>query len=236
VTATGEEAALWQRSASSSRRRRVRPERLKPSRSVARLDREFAYRFHVEAVLWEREPLVATRHFQDPDNIPPRAHRHRRGDPVSRLGVPLPAEERFPRGVGASRDRHRVGVRRRTRRGARPRGVPHLLLYRKTAADRRFGDRAAVQQRLEQLDLSRNFSRAGSRAPTGRAFPRPRTVCRDCGVRGKALRPPARAAGRTRWRRHGRSLIRWHAPAVPRAPIATYTRCAGVFRPHSRAQ
>jgi hypothetical protein len=27
-------------------------------------------RFHVEAVLWEREPLVATRHFQDPENIP----------------------------------------------------------------------------------------------------------------------------------------------------------------------
>jgi hypothetical protein len=41
----------------------VRPERLKAEQMIARLDREFAYRFHVEAVLWEREPLVATRHF-----------------------------------------------------------------------------------------------------------------------------------------------------------------------------
>ena len=38
----------------------VRPERLKAEQIVARLDREFAYHFHVEAVLWEREPLVAT--------------------------------------------------------------------------------------------------------------------------------------------------------------------------------
>jgi hypothetical protein len=37
----------------------VRPERLKAEQIIARLDREFAYRFHVEAVLWEREPLVS---------------------------------------------------------------------------------------------------------------------------------------------------------------------------------
>jgi hypothetical protein len=48
----------------------VRPERLKAEQIVARLDREFAYHFRVEAVLWEREPLVATHHFQDPENIP----------------------------------------------------------------------------------------------------------------------------------------------------------------------
>ena len=73
----------------------VRPERLKAEQIVARLDREFAYHFHVEAVLWEREPLVATHHFQDPENIP-----QPRGTDIvvvilwSRLGVPLP-EDRF---------------------------------------------------------------------------------------------------------------------------------------------
>jgi hypothetical protein len=71
----------------------VRPERLKAEQIVARLDREFSYHFHVEAVLWEREPLIAARHFQDSNNIP----EPRRMDVVvvilwSRLGVPLPAE------------------------------------------------------------------------------------------------------------------------------------------------
>jgi hypothetical protein len=48
----------------------VRPERLIAARVIERLDREFAYHFRVEALLWEREPLVATRHFQDIENIP----------------------------------------------------------------------------------------------------------------------------------------------------------------------
>ena len=66
----------------------VRPERLKAEQIIARLDREFAYHFRVEAVLWEREPLVATHHFQDAANIP----EPRRMDIVvvilwSRLGV-----------------------------------------------------------------------------------------------------------------------------------------------------
>jgi hypothetical protein len=73
----------------------VRPERLRAEQIIARLDREFAYHFHVEAVLWEREPLVATHHFQDPDNIP-----EPHGSDIvvvilwSRLGVPLP-KDRF---------------------------------------------------------------------------------------------------------------------------------------------
>jgi hypothetical protein len=45
----------------------VRPERLKAEQIVARLDREFVYHFHVEALLWEREPLVSAHHFQSPE-------------------------------------------------------------------------------------------------------------------------------------------------------------------------
>ncbi len=73
----------------------VRPERLLAERTVARLNREFSYHFAVEAVLWEREPLVATYHFQDDRNIP----RPSSCDVVvvvlwSRLGMPLPGEFR----------------------------------------------------------------------------------------------------------------------------------------------
>src|SRR5262249_20173019 len=72
----------------------VRPERLKAEQIVARLNREFAYHFHVDAVQWEREPLVATHHFQDPENIP-----QPRGTDIvivilwSRLGLTLPGDQ-----------------------------------------------------------------------------------------------------------------------------------------------
>ena len=49
----------------------VRPERLLAERVVQRLAREFAYHYRLEPVLWEREPLVASAHFQD-SIIPPR--------------------------------------------------------------------------------------------------------------------------------------------------------------------
>src|SRR5260221_12350624 len=70
----------------------VRPERLIAERVVERLGREFAYHFHVEPVLWEREPLLASHHFQDLITPP------READIVvvilwSRLGVPLPTDK-----------------------------------------------------------------------------------------------------------------------------------------------
>ncbi|HEX3860510.1 MAG TPA: SUMF1/EgtB/PvdO family nonheme iron enzyme [Stellaceae bacterium] len=136
----------------------VRPERLKAEQMVARLDREFAYRFSVEAVLWEREPLVASRHFQDPDNIP----RPGSCDIVvvilwSRLGVPLPAD-RFR---GAISGRPVTGTEWEFEDAlacAREQGAPDLLLYRKTAEiTTGLTDRAAVQQCLDQLDLIERF-------------------------------------------------------------------------------
>src|SRR5512135_1855325 len=72
----------------------VRPERLTAERVVERLAREFAYHFRLEAKLWEREPLIATEHFQTMIAKP------RECDIVvvilwSRLGTPLPFD-RFP--------------------------------------------------------------------------------------------------------------------------------------------
>jgi formylglycine-generating enzyme required for sulfatase activity len=147
----------------------VRPERLKAEQIIARLDREFAYHFHVEAVLWEREPLVATRHFQDPKNIP---EPHGADIVVvilwSRLGLPLPADE-FR---GAVSERSPVtGTEwefEDALAGARERGVPDLLLYRKTAPiTANLDDAAALEERMAQRALVQDFIGRWFRAETG---------------------------------------------------------------------
>jgi len=149
----------------------VRPERLKAEQIVARLDREFAYHFRVDAVLWEREPLVATHHFQDAANIP----EPRRMDIVvvilwSRLGVPLP-EDKFRGAVSGGPVTGTEWEFEDAFAGARERGVPDLLLYRKTAEPTGgFGDRAAVQHRLEQLDLVEGFIGRWFRAESGPGY------------------------------------------------------------------
>ena len=136
----------------------VRPERLRAEQIVRRLDSEFAYHFRIEAVLWERRPLVATRHFQDEENIPaPRST-----DIVvvilwSRLGALLPAD-RFH---GAISCRAVTGTEwefEDALAAARQNGVPDLLLYRKLApAVADLNDRKAVDEQLAQLDLVEEF-------------------------------------------------------------------------------
>ena len=69
----------------------VRPERLIAKRVIDRLAREFVYHFDIEPVLWEREPLIATEHFQTMITPPSES------DIAvvilwSRLGTPLPGE------------------------------------------------------------------------------------------------------------------------------------------------
>jgi len=109
----------------------VKPERLIAERVIDRLSREFSFHFHIEPVLWEREPLIATEHFQTMITPPSQT------DMVvvilwSRLGTFLPDDEfrgaitgrpvtgtewEFEDAVKAYRDRSR----------------PPLLLYRKSA-------------------------------------------------------------------------------------------------------
>jgi hypothetical protein len=143
----------------------VRPERLKAEQIISRLDREFDYHFKVAAVLWEREPLVATHHFQDPENIP-----QPRGCDIvvvilwSRLGVPLPMEERFRGAVSG-----RIPITgtewefEDAYAGFRERGVPDLLLYRKTARvsadldDEGALDEARAQRKAVQDFIGRWF-------------------------------------------------------------------------------
>jgi formylglycine-generating enzyme required for sulfatase activity len=150
----------------------VRPERLKAEWIVRRLDREFADHFRVEAVLWEREPLVATHHFQDPRNIP----RPRSADIVvvilwSRIGVPLP-EDQFR---GAVSGRCPVAGTEwefeDALAGARANGVPDLLFYRKTAsATAALDDRKALYERLAQLDQVEEFIGRWFRSADGQSL------------------------------------------------------------------
>jgi ankyrin repeat protein len=111
----------------------LRPERAASLRLIARLNSEFAHHFRVEAVMWEQEPLVASAHFQDPENIPPPST----ADIVvvmvwSRLGVFLPT--RF---TGRLSGRQPVtGTEwefEDALAAARAHRKPDLLAYRKTA-------------------------------------------------------------------------------------------------------
>ena len=149
----------------------VRPERLKAEQIINRLGREFAYHYRVEAVLWERAPLVATRHFQDPGNI----MQPRRADVVvvilwSQLGVPLP-EDQFRGAISGQVVTGTEWEFEDALAGARERGVPDLLFYRKTAEPvRGLGDRVAVEQRLQQLDLVKSFISHWFRSSDDRSF------------------------------------------------------------------
>ena len=149
----------------------VRPERLRAEQVVARLDREFTYRFHVEAVLWEREPLVATHHFQDPENIP----QPRTCDIVvvilwSRLGLVLPSD-RFRGAISGGPVTGTEWEFEDALASARERGMPELLLYRKTATSiAELDSRAAVQQRLDQLDRVETFIGRWFRADSGPGY------------------------------------------------------------------
>src|ERR1700676_416816 len=80
----------------------VRPERLLAERIIARLDREVAYHFHVEAVLWERE----------------------------RLGVLLPENE-YRGAISGGSVTGTEWEFEDALAAARKNGVPHLILYRK---------------------------------------------------------------------------------------------------------
>ncbi|HLY02377.1 MAG TPA: WD40 repeat domain-containing protein [Candidatus Cybelea sp.] len=136
----------------------VRPERLLAERIIARLDREFAYHFHVEAVLWEREPLVASRHFQDPQNIPEPS-----GTDIvvvilwSQLGSLLPAD----RYRGAISGRAVTGTEwefEDALKSAREKNVPELLLYRKTkSVTASLDDDVELERQREQKRLVDDF-------------------------------------------------------------------------------
>jgi hypothetical protein len=192
----------------------VRPERLQAERIVARLSREFGYHFHLEAVLWEREPLVATHHFQDPQNIP----QPRSTDIVvvilwSRLGTVLPVEK-FR---GALSGRPVTGTEwefEDALAGARENGVPHLLLYCKTASPTAaLDDRKALNEQLVQLDMVQEFTERWIRSADGRhlsgAF---RTFTSTADFEAQLYENLNALLGRLVGAQTSETVIRWHQP------------------------
>jgi formylglycine-generating enzyme required for sulfatase activity len=134
----------------------VRPERLIAERVVRRLGREFAYHLKLEPIMWEREPLVASNHFQETITPP------RDTDIVvvilwSRLGVPLPTDK-FP---GPISGRPVTGTEwefEDALKSSRERKAPDLLMYRKKASvTGNLDDEETVRLQLSQKRLVEDF-------------------------------------------------------------------------------
>jgi hypothetical protein len=144
-------------------------ERLIAERVVNGLAREFSYHFPIEAVLWEREPLLATHHFQDLI-VPP----HETDIVVtvlwSRLGVPLP-EAKY---LGAISKAPVTGTEWEFEDAVasyQQRGLPELLLYRKRAkVTVELGDRAILEEQQHQSELVEEFMRHWFRSLDGKSF------------------------------------------------------------------
>ncbi|HLY57813.1 MAG TPA: hypothetical protein VKS60_19780 [Stellaceae bacterium] len=135
----------------------VRPERAVADRVIAKLARELQHHCDIASVLWEREPLVATHHFQDSENLPPPSTTDICVVVLwSRLGVPLP-EDRFK---GAVSGRAPVtGTEwefEDAMAGFRAAGRPDLVVYQKSAEGGRLPRSAAELRGLldqkEQLE------------------------------------------------------------------------------------
>jgi WD40 repeat protein len=133
----------------------VRPERLIAEKVVERLDREFAYHCKIEPVLWERKPLVATKHFQEDIPLPSSS------DIVvvivwTRLGTPLPS----PRFFGAVTGSRVTGTEwefEEAYKASSERGTPDLLVYRKTAPSLASLRGDAAEERRRQARLVDDF-------------------------------------------------------------------------------
>ncbi|MGE3541882.1 MAG: caspase family protein [Candidatus Tectimicrobiota bacterium] len=147
----------------------VRPERLIAERVVQRMDREFGYHLRVEPVMWEREPLLASHHFQDLIT-PPRETDIAVVLLWSRLGMLLP-EAQY---LGPLSKRPVTGTEwefEDALASYRERQQPDLLLYRKrTKVTVELGDRALLEEQQRQTELVEDFMRRWTRDAAGKSF------------------------------------------------------------------
>ncbi len=134
----------------------VTPERVVAERVIARLNREFAYFFTIEPLLWEHEPLRATAHFQD-QIIPPSET-----DIVvvilwSRLGTRLP-RDKYQGAIDGQAVSGTEWEFEEAAKAYRLSGAPDLMVYRKTAPVQvALDDEAQLERRRQQKKLLDTF-------------------------------------------------------------------------------
>jgi formylglycine-generating enzyme required for sulfatase activity len=136
----------------------VRPERLIAERVIQRLEQEFAPNLDLRAVSWEREPLLASHHFQDLITPP-----HDTDIVVvilwSLLGTQLPAD-RFSGPLSGGEVTGTEWEFEDALKSYRERNSPEILMYRKTAEPTvGLGDTSAARERLEQKERVDAFCR-----------------------------------------------------------------------------
>ena len=136
----------------------VRPERLIAERVIQRLEQEFAPNLDLRAVSWEREPLLASHHFQDLITPP-----HDTDIVVvilwSLLGTQLPAD-RFSGPLSGDEVTGTEWEFEDALKSYRERNSPEILMYRKTAERTvGLGDTSAARERLGQKERVDTFCR-----------------------------------------------------------------------------
>jgi hypothetical protein len=149
----------------------VRPERAIAERVVAKLAREFAHHYEIKPVLWEREPLLASGHFQDLRNIPQPSSTDICVVVLwSRLGFPLPPDQ-FR---GAISGREVTGTEwefEDALKSFRERGLPDLLLYQKSAEIvASLSDEAVLEELRRQKRLVTEFLDRWFKSADGASF------------------------------------------------------------------
>ena len=215
----------------------VRPERLIAERVIRRLAREFAYHFVVEAVLWEREPLVAGEHFQA-RIVPPRET-----DIVvvilwSRLGVPLPSNEY----LGPLSGKPVTGTEwefEDALASYRERRLPDLLLYRKKARiTASLEDETALHEQLAQKHLVEDFMLRWTRGADGKAFTAASWEFEGPAAFEELVEGHLRELIRRRITRpdEGAPVVRWHEGSPFRGLQSFEIEHAAVFFGRTRAR
>jgi hypothetical protein len=134
----------------------VRPERILSESIINRLNREFRSFFHLKPILWEREPLFASQHFQE-SILPP----HETDIVItilwSTLGRKLP-EKKFR---GALSGKTVTGTEwefEDALAAARESGSPQILVYRKTQpVSALLDDEAALEEQTYNYRQLKDF-------------------------------------------------------------------------------
>ena len=216
----------------------VRPERLIAERVVRRLGREFAYHLRIEPVMWEREPLVASQHFQE-EITPP----HETDIVVvilwSRLGVPLPIDK-F---LGPISGKPVTGTEwefEDALKASRERKLPDLLMYRKTSpVTGSFEDEERVQQQLAQKRLVENFVKSWFFDQDAQSFTAAFREFTDAATFEEMLETHLRELLRKRLVQPNDELlpasIRWHEGSPFRGLLSFELEHAAVFFGRNRA-